>query len=33
LGYYYLFGSIVSGRHISPRKGGSIRVSLILESV
>jgi hypothetical protein len=22
LGYYYLFGSIVSGLHISPPKGG-----------
>jgi hypothetical protein len=29
-GYYYLFGSIVSGLHISPP---SIRVSLSVESV
>jgi hypothetical protein len=29
-GYYYLFGSIVSGLHISPPKGGSIRVYLRL---
>ena len=33
LGYYYLFGSIVSGLHISPPKGGSIRVYLSLELV
>ena len=33
LGYYYLFGSIVSGLHISPPKGGSIRVSLSLELI
>jgi hypothetical protein len=33
LGYYYLFGSIVSGLNISPLKGGSIRVYLSLELV
>jgi len=32
LGYYYLFGSIVSGLHISPYKG-SIRVYFNFESV
>jgi hypothetical protein len=24
LGYYYLFGSVVSGLHISPPKGGPL---------
>ena len=32
LDYYYLFGSIVSGSHISPHKG-FIRVCCCLESV
>jgi len=27
LGYYYLFGSIVSGLHISPPKGGPLGFS------
>jgi len=33
LGYYYLFGSIVSGLNISPPKGGPIRVYLSLQLV
>jgi hypothetical protein len=33
LGYYYLFGSIVSGLNISPPKEGSIRVYSSLELV